>query len=407
MAFRNPEIALACALLVGLSSGAARADDNLEQAKMLFAAGAAAYEKHDYVDAIRAFEGAQKLAPRAAILFSLAQAHRHLYQNTGKAEDLKAAADGYREYVRQVPQGHRHDDAERELKMLDENAQHASDENAANVSINSSGTPGARIVLDDAAPIEPPLIGPVAPGPHRVVIMADGYVTERRSVTAVPGKIIAIDVPLREKMASVTVAAPQGARVSVDGRPMGDAPLATPLELASGVHLLAVTENGHDAFLRDLDLGRGETRRVDASLVTSTQRKIAMGMLVGAAACVVAGGAFLGVTVVEQTQAQSFLDIQKNQKRALTQPEAQSYADDRDQRISWGIATAATFSAGAALALTGVLLYAFDQPSTSGAARRDSAPETKPAPRKTEPSEMGFAPLLGPGVVGAIMEMKF
>jgi len=405
MASRNPEIALACALLIGLAAGSARADDNLEQAKMLFAAGAAAYEKHDYADAIRAFEGAQKLAPRAAILFSLAQAHRHLYQNTGNAQDLKAAIDGYREYVRQVPQGHRHDDAMRELDMLNANAQHIDDQSAANVSINSSGTPGARIVLDDAAPVDPPLIGPVAPGPHRVVIMADGFVTERRSVTAVPGKIVAIDVPLREKMASVAVTAPQGARVSVDGRPMGDAPLGTPLELAAGVHLLAVTANGHDAFLRELDLSRGETRRVDAALAMSRQRKIAIAMLVGAAAAVAAGGAFLGVTIVEQNQAQAFLDIQK--KRALTQPEAQSYADDRDQRITWGIATAATFAGAAALALTGVLLYAFDQPSTSGAARRESAPETKPTPHKMEPTEMSLAPLVGPSVVGAIAEVRF
>lgn len=404
MAYRRIERAAAAALVIAFA-GAARADDNLEQAKMLFAAGAAAYEKHDYAGAIRAFEGAQKLAPRAAIVFSIAQAHRHLYENGAGPQELQAAVDGYRDYVRQVPRGHRHDDAARALEELSANAQHPADANAPSVSINSSGTPGARITIDDGAPVDPPFIGTLSAGKHRVVISADGYESAERELSPMPGRMVAIDVPLKEKLAKVTVAAPAGAHVTVDGRPMGDAPLATPLEVAAGVHVLAITENGHDAFLRELDLARGEARHVDATLVTSRQRKIAVAMLVGGAVCLVASGAFLAATVVNQADAQHWLDLQGT--RALLPPEVAAYRTARDARINWGIATTATFAGAAALGLTGLLLYAFDSPPSSGAAPREASPSTKPAPHKTEPTEMAVVPVVGPTFAGASAVVRF
>ena len=397
--------ALVLAIATIAFAPAARAQDGLAQAKMLFAAGAAAYEKHDYRSAIRAFEGAQKLAPRAAIVFSIAQAYRHVYENTGNDQDLQSAADAYRDYIRQVPRGRRHDDAVRALEELNTRAQRATEQNAASVSINSSGTPGAHVALDDGSPVAPPLIGPVSPGKHRVVISAEGFVTERRDVTAVPGRIIAIDVPLKEKQASIRVDAPSGARVMVDGRPMGDAPLVAPLEIASGTHLLAVTENGHDAFLRELEVARGESRRVEAELPPSRQRKIAIGVLLAGATALVATGAFFSVTLVEQFQAQSLLDVRS--KQGLTAPQGQSYADIRDQRNAWAEVSVATFAGAVALGLTGLLLYVFDQPSTNGAARHETEKKVNPQEHKNEPTEMAVAPLVGPTTLGLAASVRF
>ncbi len=403
---RRP-LELACAALLATTIAApARADENKDQAKILFAAGAAAYEKRDYVGAIKAFEAAERLAPHPAIVFSLAQAHRRQYYADGKPEQLRAALDGYREYVKLVPKGARHDDATQALQELGASSTPTREQDAASISVNSSGTRNARVAIDDGAPVEPPFIGPVAAGVHHVVISAEGYVSEAREITAVDGKMVALDVPLREKPAHVTLAAPSGARVDVDGRPMGDAPLATPLELAAGVHLVSVTQNGHDAFVREIDLSRGEERKLDAALPPSRQRKIAIAMLVGAGVTAAAGAAFLSVALVEQAQAVSYLELQKT--RALTQAEGAAYTDIRNARIDWSIVTGATFAAAAALGVAGVLLFSFDTPSTTSAAHRDLE-HTKPKPNehKNEPVEMAVSPILSPSTVGVAALLRF
>ena len=392
------------ALFVLAIAAHARADESTEQAKMLFSAGAAAYEKRDYTGAIQAFEAAQRLAPRPAIMFSLAQAHRRQYYAEGKAEHLKAAVDGFREYIKEVPRGGRHEDAMQALQELGANADRGHEQDLASVSINSSGTRGAHIVLDDGMPADPPLIGAIPQGKHRVVISADGYVSETRDITAVAGKMVALDVPLREKPAHVVLTGTSGAHVDLDGRPMGETPLAAPIETTPGAHVLAVTKNGHDAFLRELDLAHGEERRVDAVMPPSRQRKLALVLLGTAGVAAVAGAAFLSVTLVEQTQANKLLDIQKT--RPLTPDEAASYADIRTARIDWGIVTGATFAGAAALGAVSLLLFVFDTPSTSGAAHRD-VEHPQPKPEHKEPTEVAVTPLVAPNLLGASALIRF
>ena len=395
---------VAAALVMALASPAL-ADEATDQAKMLFSAGAAAYEKRDYPQAIQAFEAAQKLAPRPAIIFSLAQAHRRQYYAEGKAEHLKAAVDGFREYIKEVPHGGRHEDAMQALQELGANADRGHEADVASVSINSSGTHGAHIVVDGGMPSEPPLIGPLATGAHRVVISADGYVTETRDITAVAGKMVALDVPLREKPAHVALLdAPGGAKVDLDGRPMGDTPLSAPIETTPGVHLLSVTKNGHDAFVREIELGRGEERHIDALLPSSRQRKIALIMIGTAVVAGVTSAAFLSVTLVEQSQANALVSIQS--KRALTKDEAASYSDLRQTRNDWLVATAATFTGGVTLGVVGLLLYAFDAPSTTAARHDVDQPKPK-TPEHKDPTDLAITPIVGPNVVGASALLRF
>lgn len=397
---RFPAIAFVLAL-----ASPALADENTDQAKMLFSAGAAAYEKRDYTQAIQAFEAAQRLAPRPAIVFSLAQAHRRQYYAEGKAEHLKAAVDGFREYIKEVPRGGRHEDAMQALQELGANADRGHEADVASVSINSSGTRGAHIVVDGGMPSEPPLIGPLGTGSHRVVISADGYVTETRDITAVAGKMIALDVPLREKPAHVALNAPGGAKVDMDGRPMGDTPLSAPIETTPGVHLLSVMKNGHEAFVREIELGRGEDRRIDAPLPASKQRKIALAMIGTAVVAGVTSAAFLSVTLVEQAQANALANIQAT--RALTKEEGASYSDLRDARNSWAVATAATFAGGVTLGVVGLLLYAFDTPRADAARHDMDQPKPKTTPEHKDPTELAVTPIVGPNVLGASALLRF
>jgi len=396
---------LAAAAFVMALASPALADEATDQAKMLFSAGAAAYEKRDYTQAIQAFEAAQKLAPRPAIVFSLAQAHRRQYYAEGKAEQLKAAVDGFREYIKEVPRGGRHEDAMQALQELGANADRGHEQDVASVSINSSGTRGAHIVVDGGMASEPPLIGPLATGSHRVVISADGYVTETRDITAVAGKMVALDVPLREKPAHVALDAPGGAKVDMDGRPMGETPLSAPIETTPGTHLLSITKNGHDAFVREIELARGEDRRIDAPLPASRQRKIALAMIGTAAVAGVTSAAFLSVTLVEQSQANQLANIQAT--RALTKEEGAQYTDLRQTRNDWLVATAATFAGAVTLGAVGLLLYAFDAPSTSAARHDMDRPKPKTTPEHKEPTELAITPILSPNVIGASAILKF
>jgi len=405
---------LVLAFAIATTGATARADaDPVEQAKALFSAGASAYDKGDYVAAIQAFEGAAKLAPRPALVFSLAQAHRRQYYIDSKPEHLRAAVDLYRAYLEQAPDGNRRADASQALQELGPAAQKLTGDREgpkaqepARISIHSSGTPGARVSLDGAKTVEAPLIGPVAAGKHTVVISADGFFDETREVTAVDGTIIAEDVALREKPALVTLLrADDGARVEVDGRFVSTTPLHAPLEIASGSHLLTVTKNGHEAFARDLDLGRGELRSLDVKLAPSKQRGVAAWLFVAGGVAVVAGGAFLGVALVEESTASSILDARGT--RNLTAADLDRYDAARRARTSWTAASVASFGSGAVLAATALVLFVFDPPRTPSTARRDDAPKPASPPLRRVPSEVGFTPWLTPNLVGGSAEVRF
>ncbi len=60
---------------------------------------------------------------------------------------------------------------------------------------------------------------------------------------------------------------PAGARVEIDGEAMGVAPLAAPLLLAPGVHILTVNRPGHQAHLEEIEIVAGETERRTVRLV--------------------------------------------------------------------------------------------------------------------------------------------
>jgi len=388
------ELALVAMMLVAPSVRA----DNVQEAKALFLAGAAAYEQHNYVGAIRAFEGAQKLAPRPANLFSLAQAHRRQFYRDGNSAHEKAAIDYLREYVKEVPEGGRHDDAMRALQEL---GALQPQQDVASVSINSSGTPNARVALDGAAPVEAPLIGPVSPGKHHAVISADGFVSEARDVTAINGQIVALDVPLKERPARVVIDSPPGAAVAVDGRPVGETPLA-PLELPAGAHIVSISKNGHEAFVRDLDLARGDEQKLTAPLHVTRQRTIATGMLVASAVVVLGAGTCTAFAAYWLGQANGVLGAQR--RGPITLDDVARYDDARAMRNDFLIAAGISFATAGALAATGLVLFVFDKPDTTGEARGHEGPkpETKPTP-----VDFSFAPLVSPNVLGATALVRF
>ena len=91
----------------------------------------------------------------------------------------------------------------------------------------------------------------VLPKVYKVVVTADGYFPGERTWTATQGSTSIVDVPLTPKPAKVTLDTESGARVSVDGRPIGAAS-NTPIELPAGRHVITLSMRGRIPVAREV-----------------------------------------------------------------------------------------------------------------------------------------------------------
>lgn len=406
---------LAFTLATALAAPAAAAGDDaaqIEQAKMLFNAGAQAYEAGRFATAVQAFQQAYAIAPRPAILFSMAQAERKAYYVDKRPQDLRNAIAHYHAYLDQVPTGGRRGDAADALTELEpiaarlspsegSAAQAPAAEQKTRLMVTSQ-TSGAKAALDGGAPEDVPLIDEVSPGKHHVRVWADGYFDEERDALAAQGSLAAIDVPLREKPALLSVVLDTRASIAVDGRPMASTPLAQPLELPSGTHVVTITKNGYKAFSREVTLAHGGSARIDAKLEQSGQRTATWIVLGTAGAAAIAGGVFTGLAFAEQSNAQGVLDA-KNQGPIMASDLA-SYDSDVSARDRWRTVAIACFGGAAGLLLVGGVLYFFDQPHVEAGPPPSESP--RPAPKK-EPTEIGVLPWIAPGGAGAALGGRF
>jgi hypothetical protein len=407
---------LAFTLTTALVAPAAAAGSDaaqIEQAKMLFSAGAQAYEAGRFGTAVQAFQQAYALAPRPAILFSMAQAERKSYYVDKRPQDLRNAITHYHAYLDQVPTGGRRGDAADALAELEPIAARLSPsegsagpatppaEQKTRIMVTSQ-TSGAKAALDAGAPEDVPLIQEVTPGKHHVRVWADGYFDEERDALAAQGSLAAIDVPLREKPALLAVALDTTASIAVDGRPVATTPLAQPIELPSGTHVVTLTKNGYKAFSREVTLAHGGSTRIDAKLQQSGQRTAAWIVFGTAGAAAIAGGVFTGLALIEQSDAQSISDTMH--QRTITGSDLASYNSDVSARDRWRTVAIASFGAAAGLLLVGGVLYFFDQPHVEAGPPPNESP--RPAPRK-EPTEIGVLPWIAPNGAGAALGGRF
>lgn len=394
--------------LLATSIAAAQGGD-VEKAKLFFNAGAQAFEKGDYIGAIQAFERAQQLAPRPAILFSMAQAYRRQYYVGGRPEHLRAAVAAYRAYIREAPDGNRKADAAQALAELGPAADRLGDAGETRPVVKKRDTlvslgcdaPGATVSVDGGPALPAPYIHDIAPGEHTFVVSANGFVSRTDKIRVGEGEYLAREIPLKPVPAKLWVQTDSGAQVLIDGRIVGSAPLGAWLAVEPGTRQVAVTRNGHQPVVREVELGRGEPRRVDLPLAATAQRKIALGLLLAGGAGAVASGVFFGVAIAHEATARGLRDQMANS--GLSDAELASYEDARAGRATWLTASAITVGTSAVLGATGLLLYLFDQPPLNLTGVR----EEKKGPEKRGPLELGAAPLVGPGVAGAMLSGAF
>lgn len=384
------------ATLMPLAAGAQ--DSELEQAKAAFEGGKTAYAAGNYEAAIAAFSEAERLAPRPAIVFSLAQAYRLQYFVDKSPPRLKRAVELYRRYLAEEPQGPRREDSVTHLATLEPLLLKVETEHGLAAMVEqrrtetqlmvSTSVKDALVSVDGATPILAPVLQTVTPGPHQIVISAPGYVERRLEKLAVEGRLVVIDAEMEERPAELALLVPEGSEVTISGRRVGEAPLPGPVALPAGRHLVSVSKNGAYPRAEEVVVERGQALAVEVDLETTTQRTSAYVVLVSAGALFVGGGVTTALAVLAEGRAQDIrgkLDGGEN----LLPEDLDAYDRAVGRRETFTAVSVGLFAGGGLAALTGVLLYAFDHQ------RADTAPG------------LLVVPTAGPDSLGASVSGRF
>ena len=356
-------------------------DADLARAKAYFNAGAAAYEIGDYLAAIQALDAAYQLTPLPAIGFSLAQAERRQYFVSHDPEHLERAIALYRAYLQQMTAGGRRADATDALAQLEPLAlAERSEQRAESAPPLAQSTrlmvtcsiPHAQISLDGAPATASPSIVQVAPGSHRVLVSAPGYVPIERTVEAVAGTLIPVEIALRERPAAVILRVEPRASLYVDGTPFGDLSASRQLQLPSGPHEFSFAKVGYEVQTLRVNLAPGGKRQLDAELHQTAQRTAALSLLVAGATSLAAGVVLSALAVDRENAAKRIL--RRKTEGNITAAELHDYADASQARDRLRIAGVVSLVGTAAALITGLALFMFDPPDL----RETNTPATAP-----------------------------
>ncbi len=391
-------------------------DAAVAKAKEFFDAGAREYEAGHFEDALQLFEQAYRVAPRDGIMFSMAQAHRRQFTASNDPKHLAKAVELYEKYLVAVPTGGRHTEAQQalgELRLLTKGQDLSAVSTAPEPSkpktrvVVNIFVPGTRVSIDGGPAKPTPLGEDIAPGQHKIKLSAPGYFDVERSITIEEGQIASANLEQKEKPGKLAIAATDGAEVSVDGRFIGEAPLARPLELSSGRHFVSLAKNGHESLALDVDVARDGDKNLAFALKTTSQRDVSYAILGGAGALLVTSGILTGVAVAKQSSASGIEDRVGHE--TLLPADVTAFEDARSARDRFTAGAIGTGAGGALMGLVGLGLFFFDKPRAVAAPQLDEQkPGQKPGePSKESPLELSGAPSLGPGQIGGTMQLRF
>ncbi|HTM21859.1 MAG TPA: PEGA domain-containing protein [Kofleriaceae bacterium] len=358
------------ALMCGAPAWAQPANLTPEQktkAEEFFRAGERAFNAKDYLVAAQALEEALKLYPVLDIIFSTAQAYRLQYFVDKDPGWLKRSIELYRRYVNEAPKNaKRRGDAVESLSELEpimsriEAASRGPIETKRMAEVTqlmvSTNVDKARTTIDG----QPASLKVVDEGWHVVRAEADGYYPVEEKRQAVAGRLVVAELMLKPMPATVHVRTQGGAHVSVDGRAHPEAP-GQAVELAAGKHFITVTHRGRYPWMREITVKRGQQLDVAAPLHTTTQRKIAWGVL-GASVVVFGAATFTGIQALSANS--NAVDLRdKLNSQGLTVDELAQYEYYKQRRSDKLDQTLVFAGVGTAVAATGVLMMLFDNPS--------------------------------------------
>jgi tetratricopeptide (TPR) repeat protein len=397
-------------LLTNQMAWAQGSSDKLGKAKEFFQIGAEAYGQGRYSDSIVAFKEAYKLVPKAGLAFSLAQAYRRQYTKGKKIEDLQSAIQFYHVYLKEAPKGGRRGEAELELSELElismrlnadkntNNGNQTADTAVTKLMIYSS-TSEAKVSLNGQPAKNLPLVVETKPGNHQVVVSAPGFISEQRTVQAVPGVSTPYLINLKEKPATLKIYVDSGSEIFMDGASLGTTPLAAWPQIPAGKHTIAVVKNGSESFSQEAEFKRGEATEIFVKLKGTTQRTVSYLFLIGGGVTLLAGVGFASAAAQQQRNAQEINDKRTTQN--ITSSELNDYNNARDTRDSMRNYAVLSFSAGLAMATAGFFLYSFDQPKLKAIPKTNEQQPGKDKEPGNNSMEISATPVFTPNFAGA------
>jgi tetratricopeptide (TPR) repeat protein len=397
-------------------AAAAVSPESAKKAKALFDAGGRAYESGQFDVALQAFEQAYAIYPKETLLFSMAQAHRRLFVERRSPDHRDHAIRLFREYLQRVSAGKRRAEATAAIGELEAAAPPAGEaapaappaEKKKTRVFVSSSTPGATVSVDGGPMSPPSTTFEVAPGKHKVRLVAPGFAERTIEIEAFAEEVVPVTMDLTELPGAVRIRTADGASVSVDGRFIGDAPLAAPIDLPAGTHFVSAELAGHRTVGRMVAVARGKRHDVDVELDTTVQRDVSYAIFGVAGASATVFAVLAGIAYYHQGRARDLLDQQ--QATGLSYRDAADYEDAKQERDLYAIGAAVSGGVAGALAVTGLGMFLGDPPDRAVPPPRVEAPPggaTPPPGDKPGLDEVVLAPALGPGFAGAVGRVTF
>jgi hypothetical protein len=360
--------ALVVALALSRAAFADPTQQDLAQAKTYYEVGREAFDNAKYDLAIRALEQAYSIVPdRASVKFSLAKAYRYQYFLDRDVPKAKRASELFRDYAAKVAEGDERQEAVRYLAELAPvvekfDAEHVGATTTAPVVqqrtelMVASRTPKAKVTIDGGEAIAIPALAEVTAGKHTLHVEADGFFADDSEVEAVDGRLVPLEIQLREKPGTLAITAPQGTTIEIDGKPT-----LSPAEVPAGKHFVAVTQRGHEPFTREVSLARGEKVTISTGELQQTkQRRVAYYLAGGAGVLALGGVVSTGFALLARSDADDIAASRANGHRTPAQlAEHNQHVDDfsRDKTLSYVL-----YGSAAALIATSAFLYFSDNP---------------------------------------------
>ncbi len=374
-------LALAALLLCGglaLSRPAAAAKKQDPQAGRLFHQGRDEYRKRRYPEAEAAFAKAYAIDPAPVFLYNIARCRE-------KQGNYLGAIESYQQFLEADEAAPNRADVEATLRYLEEKV--AATQGRLEL---RSEPPGAAVYLDGRA--QPagrsPLRRWLPPGEHGLRAVLAGHLGREEVFTLRAGQVLELELSLLPEDApgKVSIAgAPEGSKLSVDGAPAGETPLAAPLALAPGAHELRLDKDGHLPFVAALQVTAGADLSVTATMPALPAAAPPLppppeapeGSALGTAAWVSGGVAALALGTgavlwfLASDSAQQAKDLSSQPGRRT---EWETLDDEAQRRVN--LANAALLGAGVAAVAAGTL-FTLDWLGDSSAAA-DSSLEGEP-----------------------------
>jgi endonuclease YncB( thermonuclease family) len=124
---------------------------------------------------------------------------------------------------------------------------------------------GATVSVDDQPVGAAPLQKELAPGKHQIQARLEGYQPQSLSIEPRPGQTLREELNLTALPATLSITtAPAGAKVSIDGKPIGAAPLQK--QLTPGKHQVQASLDGYQPQSLSVEARPGQTLREELKL---------------------------------------------------------------------------------------------------------------------------------------------